>query len=104
MLDFLIRYVNKYTLSYDFNERLIELYNLRKKYFMEELIQWLSPTLLDRTKISENILKNTRVIYEKISKNNISFFEKTYPHYLNSVTEDKGNPNFLTLKFYVNKF
>jgi len=88
-------------MSFDFNERLEDLFTQRKKFFYEELVMWLLPTTLEKTKISEIILKDTRMIYEKISKNNLAFFRRIYPEYINNIIEDKNN--YLTIKYFVNK-
>ena len=80
-----------------------DLFAQRKKFFLEELVLWLSPTLLEKPKISEQILKNTRVVYEKVSKNNLVFFKKTYPEYIGNVSEDKSNSGYSMIKYYVNK-
>ena len=96
--------MNKYTLSFDFVERMTELFNIKKKFFYEELVLWMAPTMIEGGKVSENVLKNTRVIFEKISKNNLAYFKKTYPEYVGNIVEDKNNASNLTVKFYVNKF
>ena len=95
--------MNKHKLSFDFTQRMEDLFTQRKKFFIEELIQWLSPTLLDKAKISEQILKNTRVIYEKVSRSNLAFFKKTYPEYIANISEDKSNSGYSMIKYYVNK-
>lgn len=85
-------------------ERIKEILKYKKKFFYEELIVFLTPTILDKKIVEETIIKNTRTINEKINKSNVNFYKNTYPLHTQNIKEDKNNPGNYTIKFYISKF
>jgi len=86
-------------------ERLNALFKIKKRFFYEEIVSWLKDLVGSSKEIDEILLKNTRVISEKISKNNYNTFCNTFNLYLKNITEDKNSKGqFYDVKFYVSKY
>ncbi len=99
------RYINRVHLPSSVKERLNYLFKIKKKYFYEELVSWFQDIVGSLKEFDELLMKNTRIIYEKLSKTNYPFFSKTFSSYKNNIVEDKNSKGqFYDVKFYISKY
>ena len=99
------RYIDKIKLPHSVKERLQHLFNIKKRYFYEELQIWLSDLASSNKEIDEILMKNSRIIYERLSKNNYKAFVTNFSIFIKNIIEDtSSNGNYYEIKFYVNKY
>ena len=86
-------------------DRLNALFKLKKRYFYEEITFWLKDLVSSTKEIDDILLKNTRAIFEKLSKNNYNTFSSTFHLYQKNIQEDKNSKGqFYDVKFYISKY
>jgi len=59
----------------------------------------------NQKEVDEILIKNSRMIYDRLSKANYKAFASVYPVFLKSVAEDpSSNGNYYDIKYYVSKY
>lgn len=99
------RYINPAEVPYDVKGRLQFLFEAKKRYFYEELVIWMKDLFKNAKEMDEALLKNTKIIQEKLSRACYEGFSSTFKPYVNNIIQDKNsNGSFYYVKFYVSKY
>lgn len=94
-----------YLLPFDVKERLAALFNVKKKYFYEEMIYWLKDLVKSIKEFDTILMKNTRVVYDKLSRNNYHNFCSVFRPYVKNIAEDPSSKGqFFDVKYYTSKY
>jgi hypothetical protein len=89
----------------DLKSRLQYLFNIKKRFFYEELIMWVKDLFNNSKEMDEALLKNTKIIQEKLSKACYEGFSAKYRAYLHNIVQDKNsNANIYYARYYVSKY
>jgi len=94
-----------YRLPYDVKDRLTALFNVKKKYFYEEMIYWLKDLVKSIKEFDTVLMKNTRVVYDKLSRNNYNIFCSVFRPYVKNIVEDPNSKGqFYDVRYYTSKY
>jgi len=81
------------------------MFDIKKRYFYEELFIWFKDLFSTNKEFEEMLLKNTKSIQEKINRGCLQGFSSCFKLFVNNISQDQtASGNYSYVKFYVAKY